>query len=330
MPIGSTNEESTFGFGWVTLPRNDTSDGLIFERAQTIYFTGIRVWEKFCKLSEQAGGLLPPPIVDGLIEYSPLVTPVRASRWYALLFYLCGDAVRQQSGRVAGERELTIPTPHWDCVTAIQRCRLNTDAPCLPHHGAGEKLNQGQAAEAEERAPDKPSGEEHQFILEIPRWCDLAVGIDKDGRYLAVTPPPECGGIFPKESSVELDLPGKQWKELFDLLAQSEHGNTAGKAALTEAFGYVKKGDRTIEELDRLQHQSDMRNLLKTARSRLTGAIADLGRKLRRQVRGLASREGGPVLSVGDPGVVQAAFVTRYPVRGSDGKLRFGEPPTDG
>lgn len=127
-----------------------------------------------------------------------------------------------------------------------------------------------------------------------------------------------------------MDLPGEQWRRLFDLLARSEHGNTAGKEDLIHAFDYVKKGDLTIEELEELKHQCGTLNLLKKVRNRLTGAMADLGRKLRRQVKGQTPGEGGPVLSADHPRVVRAAFVTRYLVHGSDGKLRFGQQPTDG
>jgi len=65
-------------------------------------------------------------------------------------------------------------------------------------------------------------------------------------------------------------------------------------------------------------------NRLKTASGRLTTAIADLGREIRQQVKAPTTK-GEVVLSVAEGEVVQAAFVTRYLLRGSDGKLRFGE-----
>jgi hypothetical protein len=53
--------------------------------------------------------------------------------------------------------------------------------------------------------------------------------------------------------------------------------------------------------------------------------MADLGRKLRKQVKAPDGRNDPVVLSVASEKEVRAAFVVRYLVRGSDGKLHFGE-----
>jgi hypothetical protein len=76
--------------------------------------------------------------------------------------------------------------------------------------------------------------------------------------------------------------------------------------------------------VDELKNDPGKMQVVQTAFKRLTGAIANLGRKIRQQVKG-PTGEGPPVMSTAEPKVVQAAFVTRYLIRGSDGKLRFGE-----
>jgi len=185
--------------------------------------------------------------------------------------------------------------------------------------GAGEKPAAGAEAKSE------GTGEHNEPRITVKRWRDLAIGIDDKGRYLAVTPPPECGAVFPKEDSVELDLRGRRWKNLLDLLAQSEHGDAAEKVDVMMALGYLKRGEiaenATLEEL---KDDAGKMKLLKTASDRLTTAIADPGREIRRQVKAPTAK-GEVVLSVAEGKVVQAAFVTRYLIQGSDGKLRFGK-----
>ena len=162
-------------------------------------------------------------------------------------------------------------------------------------------------------------------VLTVVKWGNLAIGIDEDGRYLAVTPAPECGAVFPKEKSETLDLRGNRWKELLNLLARSEHGNTCETEVFMTAVGQIKRGDLPTAELQELAHQPDFQGFLAKRRKWLTDAIADLGRELREQVKGPTPRQGEPVLSAGDEGVIRARFVTRHLVRGKDEKLHFGE-----
>ena len=163
--------------------------------------------------------------------------------------------------------------------------------------------------------------------LTVQKWSDLGIGIDKDGSDLAWTPCPEHGAVFPREEAVTLDLPGKRWKGLLDLLARSEHGNRAKKPEVMMQFGYLKSGEISTDDLSELVNDGCKMEMLKTAAGHLTGAIADLGRELRGNVGGPNDRGSPAVLSVADATYVQAAFVVRHLVRGLDVKLRFGEEP---
>ena len=163
----------------------------------------------------------------------------------------------------------------------------------------------------------------------VQAWSDFGIGIDTDGAYLGVSPCPERYGVFPRESAVILDLTGKQWKSLLDLLARSKDGNEATKTSVMVDFGYFRASDVPARE-DILDAKENLqtKNMLKTANGRLTAAIANLGRNLRKQVE-VPTRRGAPaVLSVSDPKEVRTQFVVRHLVRGHDGKLRFGEDPS--
>jgi hypothetical protein len=189
----------------------------------------------------------------------------------------------------------------------------------------------GQAAggtAAEEPTPDNRAPDERgRPVLQVERWSDLAIGIGEDGSYLAVTPCPECGEVFPKEKAAELDLSGKRWKSLLDLLAQSEDGRQARKTDLMVSFGYRKSHDRPEGSLRDLTDNKYLMKTLKTARGRLTTGIADLARKLRQQVAGPTDPKGKCALSVASAETVEAGFTVRYLLRGTDEKLRFGKPP---
>lgn len=161
--------------------------------------------------------------------------------------------------------------------------------------------------------------------LTVANWSDLGVGIDKDGSYRACDPCPENGAVFPKESATVLELRGHRWQKLLELLALSENGNTASKQELMVEFGYLKRGEIPANDRSELMEDTHSMKVLKTASGRLTQAVADLGRNLRRQVEGPQGKSAPTVLSVADEGMVRAAFVVRHLLRGSDGKLHFGE-----
>jgi len=178
-------------------------------------------------------------------------------------------------------------------------------------------------ASATKRVAKPEIKEEATHVLRIERWSDLGIGIDEDGAFLAVTPCPEYGMVFPKRIAKELHLPGKQWKGLLSLLAQSQHGNTARKRDLLVAFDYLTSADISAEVLDELRADTGKMNKLKTVRGRLTGAIAHLARNLRKLVD-VRSASTEKLLSAAEAEFVQSGFVVRYLKRGPSGKLRFG------
>ena len=154
--------------------------------------------------------------------------------------------------------------------------------------------------------------------LEIDQWKQLGIGIDEDWTYWAVTPCPKPGDVFPKESAVKLELPGRRWEELLDLLATSENGNTARKVEVLRKFGYLRGGKISREHVEDAKMKE-----LKTQPKLLRTAMADLGRGVTWPDLGQESRQD-PASECCIAGLVQAGFVVRYLVRDKDGKLRFG------
>jgi hypothetical protein len=148
--------------------------------------------------------------------------------------------------------------------------------------------------------------------MTVEKWADLGIGIDQDGSYLAVSPCPDNYGIFPREAATVLALPGRHWRAILDLLAQSKEGNNARKAGLLKLLFPPKETNLSYDIY-----------FAKTSLKRLSAAIANLSRRLRSEVHCLAKKP--PPLSVADTDYVDAAFTVRHLVRGHDGKLRFGE-----
>jgi hypothetical protein len=159
--------------------------------------------------------------------------------------------------------------------------------------------------------------------LTVERWSDFAIGIDEDGSYLGISPCPEYGQVFPRQTAEKLHLPGKRWEHLLDLLARSKYGNEAEKLVVMERFGYLKAGEFSDEDLEEIRTGSGEVHKLKTACKTLTDAIGDLARDLREQVR-VASPGEVKALSVANPRYVRAGFTVRYLKRDDKGKLRFG------
>lgn len=154
-------------------------------------------------------------------------------------------------------------------------------------------------------------------VIKIRRWEDLGIGIGEDRKYLAVTPCPPIGGIFPVASAAEISLQGEQWQELLRLLAESEDGKRARKEDVMCAFKYLSKGELAADCCG-----ADL-TVVSKARKRLTGAIADRNRNLRDEHIDAIEADVGP-LSVAEPVWVTSRFVVRYLLRDEDGKLRFG------
>ena len=161
-------------------------------------------------------------------------------------------------------------------------------------------------------------------FLTVSKWEELGIGIDADGKYLAITPAPEFGAVFPREKAVAIDLPGKQWESLLDLFACSENGDTADKQDVMLAFGYLEKGMGNPEDYEELIRDQRKMKIIKAAPGRLTAAVKDLGRKLRAKANVNEQSSNNPVLSVKENQFVRARFVVRHLVRDGNGKLVFG------
>ena len=161
-------------------------------------------------------------------------------------------------------------------------------------------------------------------LLTVPRWSDLAIGIDKDGSYWALPSLPDVGSVFPKEKAVKLRLAGDQWKHLLSAFANSEDGKTALKKDLHVRFEFVSSDlneEETLHDLIESGHGVQVDGVM----TRLSNAIRDLGSKLRTQVRSEDYvRRINPPISAADSVEVKASFSTRHLLRDHNGKLRFG------
>lgn len=205
-------------------------------------------------------------------------------------------------------------------------------AQCLENAGGTERSPMPAKDKPQERKGASTEAEatntaDNEPRLTVDRWSDLAIGIDEDGSYLAVTPLPEPGERFVKRNAIPLKLPGKQWKALLDLLARSSDGRTAAKRDVITVFGYMKLPETTDDDLlEELRSDSGAMEELKTANRRLTAAISNLSRRLRDQVSGPIGRDAPTVLSVASDDQIEAVFVVRHLLRDSGGDLRFGQP----
>ena len=165
---------------------------------------------------------------------------------------------------------------------------------------------------------------EQAVKLEISTWAALAIGIDENGGYLAVSPVPDNGAVFPREKSLPLDLPGNRWKELLEALSTSEDGKTAIKKDLFVKFGYISRIPKD-EELEDLRDDQGQVNQIKTVAHRLATAIGDLNRELRKQVHAEDDKPRTNLpMSASDSKLILANFTTRHLQRDAGSKLRFG------
>ena len=188
-------------------------------------------------------------------------------------------------------------------------------------------------------------------LLEVASWSDLGIGIDEDD-YWAITPCPECGGVFAKRYAKKLELTGPRWKTLLEGLAKSENGNTVPVETIYREFGLLNRvvsiqdglenddqsGDDEEEKEDEWETEQPRRVTLavrnsereqhaKLLRRELTRATAQVSKKLRKQVRGPGIESQSP-LSNHDPEVVTSTFVVRHLLQDPvTRELLFGRKP---
>jgi hypothetical protein len=260
--------------------------------------------------------------------------PDPASWWLALLVYLSGGSACSADGRYQGTLQLL--RPFLSSCDAIDRCGLTTDDPKLPvfSAGNGEEPEEGvssgkgeQETTATNRGKSAPGHSSHPLIV-VKSWGDLAIGIDVDSSFLAVSSVLESGSVFPKERAIPLPLKGERWKTLLYLLARSDDGNTAKTKDLFHEFGYLTTSI-SRRDLEEIRNDVGALNQIKTVDGRLTSAIGDLSRQLRRFVSATNDEKRKSIpLSKAGKDTVKSGFMCRYLLKDSDGKLRFGEVKT--
>jgi hypothetical protein len=184
-----------------------------------------------------------------------------------------------------------------------------------------ESFELGGVAQDARSIQTKAGSKTEQALLEVESWSDLAIGINEDGSFLAVTPVPNTGTVFPKEKAVALPLKGARWKKLLQLIARSKDGQSSRKDELLHDFGYYTK---PVKEEEIKRAHKEMLSEIDVAAKKLTGAVSDLSRELREYIGAADSSRTNPPLSAADQSVIKAGFTCRHLLRGRDGKLRFG------
>ncbi len=157
------------------------------------------------------------------------------------------------------------------------------------------------------------------YVLSVERWEDLGIGIEEDGSLLAYSPCPLTGDSVLLRDGTRLDLTGDRWSKVLECLARSELGNSAGKAELITALGYMKAG--TVSE-DQAEFSEALKVDARRALRTFTAAMADLGRQLRKLVNCPKSQV---FTSEGDS--YRSGFVVRHLCRDEARHIRFGRSP---
>jgi hypothetical protein len=172
-------------------------------------------------------------------------------------------------------------------------------------------------AEAELRRP----------LFAVEHWSQLAIGIDGDWRYWALTPAPAAGETFKKADACELELPGERWKNLFELLAASPSGNCCGTATLIQELRYspptssLQRDGRAWRGALVRDLTSDLPTQITPSLKLLKSTVRDLARDLRDQVDGPMGRGKAALRIDGD--MVRSGFVVGFLVPDNAGHLFF-------
>jgi hypothetical protein len=120
-------------------------------------------------------------------------------------------------------------------------------------------------------------------VITIDRWSSLGIGINEKTCYLAFYPCPSNGESVRVTEAVSLGLPGDRWRKVLNLLAKSPDGRTASISDLVTELGYLKIGGIRISD-EQAEFDEGIVQKAKRARDTLRGAMADLGRELRRLI----------------------------------------------
>jgi hypothetical protein len=161
-----------------------------------------------------------------------------------------------------------------------------------------------------------------RVLLTVERWSDLAIGIDANWRYWAISPPLERGAPFKKSQAIEVPLRGDRWKAVLKALAESPNPSRASCADVLRELDHLPPpadpGARQQAHADQLLSQD------KGLRKALSDTLKDLNRKIRKLVPGPRGR-GDSALSI-EQDVVVCRFHVAFLLPDASGHLRFGDP----
>ena len=165
-------------------------------------------------------------------------------------------------------------------------------------------------------------------LFVVNHWRELAIGIDDQWRYWAKMPAPAADERFKKADACKLELPGKRWKTLLELLAESPSGNYCDMATLIRELGYLPPTSSLPRDARARQGHlerdltSDLPQQIATSLNRLKDTVSDLARDLREQIKGPKGRDQKAALRV-DGQAVRSGFVVGFLVPDDEGHLIF-------
>jgi hypothetical protein len=169
----------------------------------------------------------------------------------------------------------------------------------------------------------RPNGGKAKW--EVERWSDLGIAIDEKRNLHAFCPCPSNGAAIRLSNGTSLDLPGKRWPKMLQLLARSPDGRTALINDLQHELG--RSNPRALSmSREQAQYDEGLTQVLRKARRTLSNTIADLGRELRALI---ISKERTKALSIEDD-KIRSAFVSGILVKDKKRAIHFAWGPVAG
>jgi hypothetical protein len=166
--------------------------------------------------------------------------------------------------------------------------------------------------------PIRPGRDSTSPVFTIDRWSSLGIGISEESCYLALSPCPANGEPVRVTEAVQLELRGKRWLKVLQLLARSPDGRTARMSDLVTDLGYFKNVGRRISE-EQAEYDEGLKREAKSARGALRSAMADLGRELRQLI---ATEDTTTVFEMSGENY-QAAFTVGFLLQDQNRRTEF-------
>ncbi len=165
--------------------------------------------------------------------------------------------------------------------------------------------------------------------LHVTRWSELGIGIDEHRAYRAIKPVPAPGGRISIADTVEIELRGKQWPALLELLADSSGGCSTPRSAVIKEFGYVSPLSNLPSDprarpgaISEGIVTEEVPSQASAALKSLNTALSSLAKSLRGQVNGPTGKHVAALYVDGE--FVRSRFVVRYLIRDESGHYSFG------